>query len=424
MTNPTSAPSRRAVTFVVLVAALGYFVDVYSIILFSAVRTTSLQSLGLTGDSLLSTGVKLLNMQMLGLLGGGILWGILGDKKGRLAILFGSILLYSLANIANGFVSSIELYALVRFVAGVGLAGELGGGITIVSEIMTKEKRGYGTTIIGAVGVAGGLGAAYFGTVLPWRLSYILGGAMGLVLLALRVSVHESKLFKSIEHEDIPKGDLRLIFNSRERLFRYVNCVCIGLPVWFVLGVIITFSPELGKALGSKTAVSASHALVFYTIGNVAGAIASGLFSQWLKSRKKAIAVFLLICLMGCVLLLETRHTSDNYYYLICLLIGFSIGYWTVLITAAAEQFGTNMRATVTTTVPNLVRGMTIPITFFFESLRLHLGIVRSVEVVGAGCLLLAFFSLSQLRETFSRNLDFVEVAGTARPELTVPKTS
>ena len=399
---------RRVVAPAVLVASLGYFVDVYDIIIFSVVRTRSLQDLGVLQDALLPTGVHLLNLQMSGMLLGGLLWGIVGDKRGRLAVLFGSIVLYSLANIANGFVDSVIWYAGLRFIAGIGLAGELGGGLTLISEVTRPGKRGYATAIAVTVGVAGGLAAAFAGARLPWRSAYIVGGVAGLLIVSLRAGLHESGLYKSIASSQIPKGDLRLIFRSPARLLRYISCILVGLPMWYVLGILVTLSPEIGRALGVD-GVSAARSLSFYTAGNIVGSIASGVLSQWLKSRKTPLAIFLLIALAAGLRLLTHRLEGPQSYYLLISVLGFALGYWAVLATTAAEQFGTNLRATVATTVPNLVRGSTVPLTFLFERLRPGLGIVRGAEAVGVLCIVCALISVVFLRETFGRDLDFVE---------------
>jgi len=397
---------------VTAVAALGYFVNVYAIILFSVVRTRSLESLAVGRDSLLPTGVFLLNLQMIGMLAGGVMWGMLGDKRGRLVVLFGSILLYSVANFANGFVESVGLYGWLRLIAGIGLAGELGGGITIVSELVPSARRGYATTIVTAVGVSGGIAAAVVAAAVSWRTAYILGGVMGLLLLGLRLGTHESRLFAAIEHKPIPKGDLRLIIATPRTLLRYVECILAGLPIWFVLGILVTFAPELGKALGVSTPINVGRAVSGYSIGNVIGASASGVLSQILRRRRSAIAVFMQLCAISCASLFVAMHWMPHVVYLVYGVIGVSTGYWAVLMTVAAEQFGTNIRATVVTTVPNFVRGMTVPMTFVFESVRRQLGVVKSAGIVGSVCLLLAFLAHSRLRETFARDLDFVETGG------------
>src|SRR5678815_49497 len=138
----------RGARLAVIVAALGYFVDIYDLLIFGIVRADSLKSIGIAPDAQLGPTQLILNTQMIALLLGGILWGVLGDKRGRISVLFGSIILYSLANIANGFVHTVPQYAAARFLAGLGLAGELGGGITLVSESLDEKTRGHGTTIV------------------------------------------------------------------------------------------------------------------------------------------------------------------------------------------------------------------------------------------------------------------------------------
>ena len=395
----------------VIVAALGYFVDVYDLILFSVVRVASLKDIGITDPTaLLDTGVLLLNSQMIGMLTGGVLWGIWGDKKGRLSVLFGSILMYSVANIGNGFVHSVTLYSLLRFFAGVGLAGELGAGITLVSEILPKEKRGLGTTIVATVGVMGALVAAAVAESFHWRTSYFVGGGLGLLLLFLRVSVRESGMFAAAQKKSAHKGELRMLFNSRERLRRYLNCIFSGLPIWFVLGIFVTFAPEFGKAFRIVDPVSAGKAVFYVYVGFVFGDLTSGLLSQWLKSRKKAILTFLILTTLSSAVYVTALYDSTaQMLYWICIPLGVGAGYWAVLVTSSAEQFGTNLRSTVTTSVPNFVRGAAVPMTFFFKTFKDSAGVVGSSLIVGGISLVIAFFALSNLKETFSNDLDYVE---------------
>jgi len=401
----------RSVIAAVLVAALGYFVDVYDLILYSVLRVRSLTDLGLTGDQVTTSGLFILNTQMCGMLIGGLLWGVLGDKRGRISVLFGSILLYSTASIANGFVASVEMYALLRFLAGVGLAGELGAGVTLVSEMLPRHSRGYSTTIIATVGVMGGATAALVGDspFLHWRTSYIVGGVLGLVLLLLRISVHESGMFRSVQTKEVRKGDLAMLFTSRERLGRYMSCILVGLPTWYVFGILIALAPEVGKGLGMSEAPSAGRANLFAYFGLVVGDLVSGLLSQRLQSRKKVLALFLSMTTLFSALYLGASGPSPTYLYTLCALLGFAVGYWAVYVTTAAEQFGTNLRATVATTVPNFVRGSTVLITTAFAALKPVTGVVGSAAIVGAVCAAISFVFLARLQETYARDLDFVE---------------
>jgi MFS family permease len=393
----------------VIVAALGYFVDIYDLVLFSIVRVPSLKSLGLQGQDLINQGVYLLNMQMAGMLIGGIIWGILGDRKGRLKIMFGSIFLYSIANLANGMVTSIEAYALLRFVAGVGLAGELGAGITLVSEILHKSVRGYGTMIVASVGVSGAILANIVAKGYDWRTAFYIGGVLGLMLLLLRVRIAESGMFKGMEQSGISKGNFLALFTSRDRFGRFFHSIMIGLPSWFVVGVLITFSPEFARVLNVQGPISAGNAVMYCYIGLVAGDLASGLLSQLMKSRKKVVFIFLMATVAAVATYFLATDATATTFYTICALLGFGIGYWAIFVTVAAEQFGTNLRATVATSVPNFVRGMTVPITMAFQLARGYLGIERGAVAVGAFCLLIALFSLSRLQETFHKDLDYFE---------------
>jgi len=395
----------------VLVASLGYFVDIYDLLLFSIVRVTSLQSLGLSGQELTSSGIFLLNTQMIGLLVGGIIWGVLADKKGRLYVLFGSIFLYSIANIANGFVHSIESYAVWRFIAGLGLAGELGAGITLVAELMPKEKRGYATTIIASVGISGAVVGYFIANHFDWRTCYFIGGGLGLSLLLLRIGVAESGMFGKTKAENVKRGDFFALF-TKQRFLKYMRCIIIGLPLWFVVGILITLSPEFGKSLGVKGEVNAGAAVACCYAGLVVGDIASGLLSQYLKSRIKVVYVYLIFSMVMIAVYFLAHDTSLAHFYLICTILGFSVGYWVIFMTIATEQFGTNLRATVTTTVPNFVRGSVVPLSLLLQYLTRVLdgALLTAGIIVALISLGLAFWALSHMQETFSKDLDYVEI--------------
>ena len=390
-------------------AALGYFVDVYDLILFGVVRGPSLRSLGLSDAEVLRQGLRLFDFQMGGMLLGGILWGILGDRRGRKSVLFGSILLYSSANLLNGFISDLNVYALLRLLAGIGLAGELGAGVTLVNETLPKEKRGYGSLIIAGVGALGGVAAATVGGLTDWRTAYIIGGCMGLALLLLRVGTYESDLFQQMEKGKVARGNFLSLFTDRRRFVTYFYCILIGIPIWYVVGILVLFSPELGQAVGVAGPVKAGQAIMLGYVGLSLGDIACGLVSQWLRSRKKAIYLFIfLTAVVTTVYLTYGGFNPDQYTYM-CLALGFFAGYWAMFITMSSEQFGTNLRATVTTTVPNFVRGAVIPITWGFRSLAASQGLATSALLVGGVCLALAFFATTQLEESFGKDLDFVE---------------
>src|SRR5512141_2471445 len=401
---------RAVFSLPVIVAALGYFVDIYDLVLFSIVRVPSLRSLGLSGQELIDNGVYLLNMQMAGMLIGGILWGVLGDLKGRLKIMFGSIFLYSIANIANGMVTSLPAYAALRFIAGIGLAGELGAGITLVSEVLHTSIRGYGTMLVASVGVSGAILANIIANTYDWRNAFIIGGVLGLVLLITRISVTESGMFRTMNTKrGIRKGNLLALFSERKRFFRYLNSIMIGVPIWFVVGILITFSPEFAKTFGTTGTVSAGNAVMFCYLGLVFGDLSSGLLSQAFKSRKKAVLLFLFLTIGAIALYFLQGSQSPSFFYGVCLALGYASGYWAIFVTVAAEQFGTNLRATVATTVPNFVRGMVVPITLLFQLFRKYLGLEGGALAVGALCIAAAFIALASLDETFHKDLDYYE---------------
>ncbi|OGQ98415.1 MAG: MFS transporter [Deltaproteobacteria bacterium RIFOXYD12_FULL_55_16] len=406
-------PLRHILSLPVIVAALGYFVDIYDLVLFSIIRVPSLKSLGISGQALIDNGVFLLNMQMAGMLLGGIIWGILGDRKGRLKIMFASIFLYSVANIANAFVTSLPAYAVLRFIAGIGLAGELGAGITLVAEALPTGIRGYGTMLVASVGVTGAILANLIANAYDWRKAFIIGGGLGLLLLLTRISIAESGLFQTMRKKSVAgRGNMLILFSNRQRFLRYLNSILIGVPIWFVVGILITFSPEFAKALGTRGPVSAGNAVMLCYLGLVFGDIASGLLSQALKSRKKVVFLFMLLSLGAIALYFLQGEQSPRFFYGVCFALGFTSGYWAVFVTVAAEQFGTNLRATVATTVPNFVRGMVVPITLLFQLFRPHLGLEGGAIVVGAICMAVGLLALCSLEETFHKDLDYYEDPG------------
>jgi MFS transporter, putative metabolite:H+ symporter len=401
---------RHIFTMPVIVAALGYFVDIYDLVLFSIVRVPSLKSLGLTGRDLTDYGVFILNMQMAGMLLGGIIWGVLGDRKGRLKIMFGSIFLYSAANIANGMISSLPAYAALRFVAGVGLAGELGAGITLVSEVLPAGIRGYGTMLVASVGVSGAILANAIASAFDWRNAFIIGGVLGLLLLIARVRVAESGMYRAMtEKTGLRRGSMLALFTDRKRFTRYLNSILIGVPIWFVVGILITFSPEFAREFGTTGPVSAGNAVMFCYLGLVFGDLSSGLLSQALRSRKKVVLLYMLMTIAAVCLYFLQGSRSAGFFYGVCLVLGFSSGYWAIFVTVAAEQFGTNLRATVATTVPNFVRGMVVPITLLFQAFRAHLGLSGGALAVGAICAAAGFLALAAGEETFHKELDYFE---------------
>ncbi|MES2733535.1 MAG: MFS transporter [Bacteroidota bacterium] len=411
MNTIQTKPKTNILNAAVIVASLGYFVDIYDLLLFSIVRVPSLKSLGLNDQAVTEQGLFLLNIQMFGLLVGGILWGILGDKKGRLSVLFGSIFIYSVANIANGFVHTVESYALWRFIAGVGLAGELGAGITLVAEIMPKETRGYATTIVAAVGICGAVVAFFIAKLFDWRTSFFIGGGLGLSLLLLRIGVAESGMFGKAKETSASRGNFFALFTNAERFGKYMRCILIGIPLWFVVGILITFSPEFGIVLGVQEKVNAGAAVACCYAGIVLGDIISGTLSQFLKSRIKVVYLYLFLNALAITAYFLLNQVSLTVFYTACFTLGITVGYWVIFMTIATEQFGTNIRATVTTTVPNFVRGAVVPLTFLFTWLKQYesLGIIGAGILVAVLSLLVAFFALRGIKETFSKDLNYTE---------------
>ncbi|MBK7858437.1 MAG: MFS transporter [Archangiaceae bacterium] len=394
----------------VFVAALGYFVDIYDLQLFNLVGEKSFQGIGITDPKQLADlGYQLFLWQMGGMLAGGLLWGVLGDKRGRKSILFGSILLYSVANILNGLVQDVTQYEAVRFLAGLGLAGELGAAITLVSEVMDKEKRGWGTMVIVTVGALGAVAANLLAKSIDWRTSYFVGGGLGLALLALRVGTFESTMFAKVKESTVAKGAFFSLFARGERARRYVCCVLVGLPVWFVIGILVKFAPTFAKATGVSGAITSGDAIMYSYIGLSVGDLLSGAGSQWLRSRRKVVVAYLIATAVLTLAYVYWPGLTPTGFYVMVVLLGGATGYWALFVSIAAEQFGTNIRATVTTTVPNFVRGAVIPITLGYKALEPMVGAVSSALLVGALCVGLAMVSILLLRETFGRELDYIE---------------
>lgn len=393
----------------VIVSALGFFVDVYDLLIFSIVRIPSLQSMGYSEAEVSKIGTFIFNSQQAGLLAGGILWGILGDKKGRLSVLFGSIVTYSLANIACGFVEDPNTYALLRFVAGIGLSGEIGAAMTLVTEIIPKEVRSLGPTLVAGVGYLGA-GAAYLTQEwFEWRTAYMVGGGMGLLLLLLRISVFESGLFLELKEQKVSRGNYLFFFSSWPRFVKYLRCVMIGVPTWFVVGILGTFGNEFGKALGMTEVISPGKCVMFIYFGLTAGDFFSGPLSQWLHSRRKAIGYIMFVGAICAGVYLYGGITSPTVFYVICFLSGICTGYIGLYLMMVAELYGTNLRATATTSVPSIVRGMAIPMTLAFQAFKPSLGTLGGAALLGALCYGIALFSLTKTEETYGKALDFME---------------
>lgn len=403
--------SNSVFSIAVVVAALGYFVDIYDLLLFSIIRVPSLQSMGLSKEQITTDGEGIIIWQMVGLLIGGIIWGIMGDKKGRLSVLFGSIVLYSLANIANGFVETVEQYKWIRFIAGLGLAGELGAGITLVSEITSKEKRGIATSLVAGIGLTGAVVAFIMKENFDWRTCYFIGGGLGLLLLILRVSVLESGMFNEVKKSEVQRGNFFMLLNNSDRFKRYVLSILIGLPTWFVIGVLVTFSGEFGEVMGIKEKIDPGKSIMYAYAAISVGDILIGFISQWLKSRKKALFLFYGITAIFMLLFFTVQEngTAQRMYW-ICAGLGFGTGFWAIFVTMGAEQFGTNLRSTAATTIPNMVRGMlAIMILPLFKYLRnltdYYTGGWIAAIIIMTITIIAAFFT----RETFGKDLNFVE---------------
>lgn len=406
--------STSIFTITVLVAALGYFVDIYDLLLFNIVRIDSLTEMGLSVAEVKTQGEFIISIQMLGLLIGGIIWGIMGDKKGRLSVLFGSIILYSLANIANGFVQTPNQYALTRFIAGIGLAGELGAGITLVTELVNKEKRGLSTSLVAGIGLLGAVAAFFISQNFNWRICYFIGGGLGFCLLLLRISVFESGMFTQTKLSGVSRGNFSMFFTSGKRFRKYACAILIGLPTWYVIGLLIAFSNNFAKEFGiTETVLPKVSIMVAYAFISISDLLA-GFVSQWLKSRKKALYIFYILTIISIIFFFNQQNGTAAGMYVICAALGFATGFWAIFVTMAAEQFGTNLRATAATTVPNMVRG-SVPLIFLvFKWLQtvfsatLH-PYITAAWVTGVLVMVTAIIAAYFTEETFGKDLNYTE---------------
>lgn len=403
--------SSSIFSIAVIVAALGYFVDIYDLLIFSIIRVPSLTDLGLGSAEVTTAGESIIMWQMAGLLIGGIIWGVMGDKRGRLSVLFGSIILYSLANIANGFVETVEQYKMIRFIAGLGLAGELGAGITLVSELTPKEKRGVATSMVAGIGLTGAVVAFIMKENFHWRTCYFIGGGLGLCLLILRISVFESGMFHQVKKLNVQRGNLLMLFNNKFRLKKYVLGILIGLPTWFVIGVLVTFSSEFGKQMNITEPIDPGKAIMYAYAAISIGDILIGFVSQWFRSRKKALFLFYGITAIFMTLYFTIQwNGSASQMYWICAGLGFGTGFWAIFVTMAAEQFGTNLRATAATTIPNMVRGMlTVLILPLFKGLRGLTDYYTGGWMAAIIIMIITVIAAIYTEETFGKDLNYVE---------------
>lgn len=405
MSNKTSSLFQLAV----IVSALGFFVDVYDLLLFAIIRKPSLSDLGLNADQILSEGEFLISIQMLGMLIGGILFGILGDKKGRLSVLFGSILLYSVANLLNGMVQTLPQYGILRFIAGVGLAGELGAGLTLVSELLPKEKRSMAAGMIAGFGIFGAVTAFFIYKIFDWRTCYYIGGVLGFGLLAMRLKVHESGLYAQVRESNVSRGNFTLFFTSQERFLRYLKCILIGLPVWYIIGVLTTFSDQFGKEMGIPD-IEPGKAIMYLYLAIALGDFSVGWLSERLRSRKKTLFIFYAITIFFGILFFTQHGGSPALFYAIIVGLGFGVGFNVVYLTLAVEQFGTNLRASAAISVPNMVRGALPLIILLFKYTRtLFQDYLTGGWVTGAILFAIALTAAFFIEESHGKELDYLE---------------
>jgi MFS family permease len=309
-------------------------------------------------------------------------------------------------------VQTVPQYTLMRFIAGIGLAGELGASITLVSEMLPKEKRGIAASIIASVGVCGAVTAYFvYQVFLDWRLCYYIGGIMGLLLLLLRANVMESGLYGRIKQTNVQRGNFLMLFNNRDRFLRYLKAVVIGLPVWYVIGVLITFSDKFAREFGIE-GIDPGKAIMYQYVAIGIGDLSAGLLSNYLKSRKKAWYVFFSILAVFIILyfLQGGGRGSTQTMYLLCGGLGFGAGFSVLYITMSAEQFGTNLRASTAISIPNVVRGFLPLIILLHRGLRNLTGdYITGGWMTGIIIMSMALLAAWHTRETFGKDMDFVE---------------
>ena len=398
----------------VIVAALGYFVDIYDLLLFTIVREPSLRAIGVTDANMLLDSTRIINWQMIGLLLGGIIWGVMGDKKGRLSVRFGSIILYSVANFLTGFVTNVDQYAWARFVAGLGLAGELGAGITLVSELLPKQKRGIGTSLVAGIGLFGAVFAYFTYSITDdWRLCYKIGGVLGILLLFLRISVAESGMFKAVkEQQHVSRGNFFMFFTSGDRFRKYLLAILIGLPTWYVIGILVNLSNRFAGELYGDRSLESGRAIMFAYAAIAIGDILIGFVSQYFKSRKKALYLYYALAIIAGIYFFSSWNNNNTSMYIACTILGFSTGFWAIFVTMGAEQFGTNLRATAATTIPNMVRGSLPLINLMFVGLfQKSMGwtLLKSGAVTGIIVMAVTLVAAYYTKETFHKDLDYLE---------------
>lgn len=414
--NPsTDLKQQKTINLIVLVAALGYFVDIFDLLLFGMVRVSSLRDLGVSDAQLESIGLRLDNWQMFGMLVGGIFWGILGDKRGRLSVLFGSILTYSIANTLNSYIHTIPQYEVLRFVAGFGLAGELGAGVTLVNESLSKERRGIATAFVAGFGVFG----AVFGCVIvlwlkDWRLCYLIGGIMGFALLILRISIYESGMYLNVKNKTSNLGNFSILLKDKQKLIKYISIIVLAIPIWYVVQLYAKYAPELADAMGlkypDKKQVAVYAILAVYS-GLTVGDVTCGLLSNYFKSRKKAILLYISLLIVSILLFWTLGRLNLFMFYLMIFILGLTIGYWAVFMSIATESFGINIRSTVSNTAPNFVRGSVIAINMLYVSFKSNAQLSTQLSniIVGIICISIALYAWTKLDETYGKDLDYVE---------------
>jgi MFS family permease len=322
--------------------------------------------------------------------------------------------LYSIANFATGYVHTVDQYALCRFVAGLGLAGELGAGITLVTELLPKEKRGIGTSLVAGIGLSGAI-VAYFTFKLSgndWRFCYKMGGILGVFLLLLRIKVAESGMYKNLQKQNVQKGNFLMFFTQRKRFLKYLTAIAIGLPTWFVIGILINQSDKFGKEFFNSSTIESGRSIMFAYIAIAIGDVLIGFVSQYFKSRKKALFFFYVLTVISVVLYFSPFNSSDTRMYIACAFMGFGTGFWAIFVTMGAEQFGTNLRATAATTIPNMVRGSLPLMNMLFIDLfhkKLQWNLWQSGVVTGAIVLAITFVAFYYTEETYHKDLDYLE---------------
>jgi MFS transporter, putative metabolite:H+ symporter len=381
----------------------GYFIDIFDLVLFSTLRISSFEELKITDPTYWT--VVFFNLQMTGILVGGIFWGKMADIKGRSWSFMGTILVFSIANIINGLTSSLTVYGICRFIAGFGLAGEMGSGIALICEKVPDEKRSLYLGFVSSLGCIGAVLSGWLGDIVYWRYLFIGSGFAGILLTLLRKNLLEPDLFRKTATLNIPRGQWKTLFQSPPDLIRFILLIFLGIPMWYIIGILWSFSTEMTSTIGLNIFTS-GQAILWGYVGVWMGDMLMPFVSQFLKSRIFTIQICLIMMLLGVIYLFQFQPHSLLSFQLTHIFLGFTIGYWAVYATLCGESFGTNIRALTSTSLPSLIRFSSIPMMIIYQygrdenELNIALG-------MGLTVLCISMITTYFIKDTFQKDIDF-----------------